>query len=177
MKAARSGAARSGNGDNTMPTIRPQKYWIGVVSRQHVLRGAAGGFAQVCHGKGGPLRSMKEGDWLVYYSPVEVMGEAAPCKRFTAIGRVLAGEPYLFDMGNGFVPYRRDIAFLTSREADIRPLIPDLGFILNKKSWGYPFRRGCFAVPRADFVRIATAMGVAVPEADNGDGQRTLFAA
>lgn len=26
-------------------------YWIGVVSEQHVLKGAAGGFAQLCHGK------------------------------------------------------------------------------------------------------------------------------
>jgi len=26
-------------------------YWIGVVSRSHVLRGVAGGFAQMNHGK------------------------------------------------------------------------------------------------------------------------------
>lgn len=25
------------------------KYWIGVVSEQHVLKGADGGFAQLCH--------------------------------------------------------------------------------------------------------------------------------
>ena len=26
-------------------------YWIAVASREHVRRGVAGGFAQVCHGK------------------------------------------------------------------------------------------------------------------------------
>ncbi len=152
-----------------MSEKRGQKFWIGVVSRQHVLRGAAGGFAQVCHGKAGPLRSMREGDWLAYYSPAEEMGEPGNCRRFTAIGRVRAGEPYPFDMGNGFIPYRRNIDFQPAKEADIRPLIADLSFILNKKSWGYPFRRGCFAVPREDFARIAEAMGIELPEPASQD--------
>ena len=137
-----------------------QRYWIGVVSRQHVLRGVAGGFAQVCHGKAGPLRRMKEGDWLAYYSPVEEMGKPGACRRFTAIGRLREGEPYPFDMGGGFVPYRRDVDFLPAAEADIRPLIPMLSFIPNKRSWGFPFRRGCFAVSRDDFARVAGAMGI-----------------
>jgi hypothetical protein len=145
-----------------MPAPRPLKYWIGVVSRQHVLRGVAGGFAQVCHGKAGPLRSMREGDWLIYYAPAEKMGGPVPCRRFTALGRVRAGEPYPFDKGNGFVPYRRDIDYLPVREADIRPLIPTLAFIPNKASWGFPFRRGCFAVSRDDFAQIAATMGVKV---------------
>jgi len=45
------------------------KFWIGVVSKEHVLRGVEGGFCQVCHGKKGPLNRMKKGDYLLYYSP------------------------------------------------------------------------------------------------------------
>ena len=45
------------------------KYWIGVASRNHVQRGVADGFAQLCHGKQNPLTRMTRGDWLVYYSP------------------------------------------------------------------------------------------------------------
>ena len=45
------------------------RYWIGVVSRDHVMTGVAGGFAQVGHGKSAPLRRMSAGDWLIYYSP------------------------------------------------------------------------------------------------------------
>lgn len=27
------------------------KFWVGVVSKEHVQRGVTGGFCQVCHGK------------------------------------------------------------------------------------------------------------------------------
>lgn len=54
------------------------RYWIGVASREHVHRGVKGGFAQVCHGKPGPLERMAEGDWIIYYSPtVEFGGQRA----------------------------------------------------------------------------------------------------
>jgi hypothetical protein len=33
-------------------------YWVGVVSKEHVDIGVAGGFAQVNHGKAGPLERM-----------------------------------------------------------------------------------------------------------------------
>jgi hypothetical protein len=60
--------------------------WLGVVSKQHVQRGVSGGFAQVCHGKAQPLRRMKAGDWLVYYSPALEMG-GTPLRAFTALGQ------------------------------------------------------------------------------------------
>jgi hypothetical protein len=41
--------------------------WLGVVSRAHVQRGVAGGFAQLCHGKAQPLQRMQRGDRLVYW--------------------------------------------------------------------------------------------------------------
>lgn len=153
------------------------KYWIGVVSRQHVLRGVSGGFAQVCHGKVAPLKSMNERDWLVYYSPQEEMGGNIPCQRFTAIGRIKLGAPYPFDMGHGFVPYRRDVDFISAKEVDIRPLIHSLSFIRNKQSWGYPFRRGCFSVTHSDFSIIASAMGVDIgPSIPSGQGEQLGFA-
>jgi hypothetical protein len=43
--------------------------WIAVACAQHVARGRAGGFMQVGHGKGGPLRRLHAGDGIVYYSP------------------------------------------------------------------------------------------------------------
>lgn len=44
------------------------RYWIGVASKEHVMRGVQGRFAQVCHGKAGPLKQMRPNDWLIYYS-------------------------------------------------------------------------------------------------------------
>lgn len=138
------------------------RYWIAVASREHVLRGVAGGFAQVCHGKPGPLKLMKLGDWIVYYSPVEIFGQKNPCRRFTAIGRVDEGEPYQYAMSKDFVPWRRNVTFLSAQEADIEPMLDDLSFIRDKRRWGFPFRRGCFSVSHSDFRHIAQRMGVII---------------
>jgi DNA-binding MarR family transcriptional regulator len=106
------------------------------------------------------LKSMKEGDWMIYYSPTHTFGGKDPCRCFTAIGIVQAGEPYLFEMSNDFIPWRRDISFLNAKDALIVPLLDELTFIRDKKKWGFPFRRGSFEIQKADFELIAKAMGV-----------------
>ena len=137
----------------------PRRFWIGVVSREHVRRGVAGGFAQLGHGKSAPLKRMRAGDGLIYYSPRLSYPDGAPCQRFTAIGVVETGEVYQHDMGGGFVPYRIDMAYLPCREAPIRPLIPRLSFIKDKAHWSAPFRFGLASVPARDFALIARHMG------------------
>jgi hypothetical protein len=118
------------------------RYWIGVASRDHVLKGVEQGFCQLCHGKSNPLNRLSPGDWLIYYSPRSTMDKGEVVQAFTAIGQILAGEPYRFDMGNGFVPYRRNVQFLSAQAAPIRTMLEELSFIKNKKSWGYVFRFG-----------------------------------
>jgi hypothetical protein len=134
------------------------RYWIGVASKDHVLKGIAGDFCQLCHGKSNPPKRLAVGDWIVYYSPRTAMQGGDLVQGFTAIGEILGEEPYRFDMGNGFVPYRRDVRFIVAEDAPIQPLIEDLSFIQNKKSWGYPFRFGLLEIPEVDFQRIAAAM-------------------
>jgi hypothetical protein len=134
------------------------KYWIGVACREHVQRGIAGGFCQLCHGKSQPLERMAVGDWLIYYSSRETFGGEEPCQKFTAIGQVLGAAVYTHEMAPGIVPHRRDIRFLTAHEVAIRPLIEQLTFIKKKTSWGYAFRYGHLEIPQADFALIATAM-------------------
>ena len=136
------------------------RYWIGVASKEHVQRGVAGGFAQVCHGKPGPLKQMEEGDWIIYYSPTLRFGEKEPCQSFTAIGKIHSGDPYIFKMSQDFIPWRRDVSFLKSQDAPIEPLLNSLSFIKDKKRWGFPFSRGCFEISRNDFQFIAHAMGI-----------------
>ncbi|MCH9632374.1 MAG: hypothetical protein S4CHLAM6_07070 [Chlamydiae bacterium] len=136
-----------------------KKYWIGVASKEHVQRGVLGGFAQVCHGKAGPLNRMKEGDWIIYYSPTIKFGEKQPCQSFTAIGKIMSGNPYLFKMSKEFTPWRRDVTFVDSKEIPIQELLEKLSFIKDKKKWGFPFRKGCFEIPKVDFQVIAQAMG------------------
>jgi hypothetical protein len=138
------------------------RYWIAVASREHVMRGIAGGFAQVCHGKTGPLNRMAPGDWIVYYSPTEKFGETVPCRQFTAIGTIDAGEAYQFQISEDFIPWRRNVTFVDAEEIPIEPLIDKLTFIHDKKRWGFPFRRGCFEISVHDFQLIATQMGVVI---------------
>lgn len=136
------------------------RYWMAVASKEHVEKGVLGGFAQVCHGKAGPLKQMREGDWIVYYSPKVEFQAKEPCQLFTAIGKVQKGDPYPFVMSEDFIPWRRDVSFFPSNEVSIKQLLEDLSFIHDKKSWGYPFRRGCFEIPPSDFRLIAEAMKV-----------------
>lgn len=137
-------------------------YWIGVVSRSHVLRGVAGGFAQMNHGKQAPLKRMKAGDALIYYSPREAYPDGVPLQAFTAIGFIRTGEFYAYDMTKdgvpGFVPWRIDVDYQSAEPASIKPLIADLDFIKDKVHWGAAFRFGQIKISEADFVRIANAM-------------------
>jgi hypothetical protein len=137
------------------------RYWIGVVSREHVQRGVAGGFCQLCHGKSSAMKKLTPGDWIAFYSHKTAMQGGDSLQAFTAIGHIRAGEPYAFDMGGGFVPTRRDVDFKPCREAPIRLLVDRLSFIRNKQSWGYVFRFGQLEIPAADFRIIADAMEVA----------------
>ena len=136
------------------------RYWIGVASKEHVQKGVEGSFAQVCHGKGAPLMRMKGGDWIIYYSPTIQFGSKEPYQHFTAVGKIKSQKPYTFQMSEDFIPWRHDVDFVMAHDVAIRPLLDDLSFILDKKRWGFPFRRGCFEISKSDFERIAKAMGV-----------------
>lgn len=138
------------------------RHWIGVACFEHVKRGISGGFAQVCHGKCGPLKLMNAGDLIVYYSPSLLFGDKMPYRRFTAIGHILPGDPYQFAMSEDFIPWRRNVSFFSAKETPIEPLIDRLSFILDKQRWGFPFKRGCFSVSAEDFSVIASAMEVSL---------------
>lgn len=127
------------------------KYWIGVVSKDHVSIGVRDGIAQIGHGKRAPLARMKKDDWLIYYSPVESFGGKKPLQAFTAIGQIADDEIYEFPMTESFIPYRRKVNYKKVKDTPIRPLIDRLSFIKNKQSWGYVFRFGLVEIPKEDF--------------------------
>ncbi|SMF01813.1 EVE domain-containing protein [Pseudogulbenkiania subflava] len=138
--------------------------WIAVASAEHVRHGRAEGFMQVCHGKAAPLRRLRPGDRVVYYSPTERFGGSAPLRTFTAIGTVRDGGPYQVDMGDGFLPFRRDVRWLDAHETAIAPLLGLLALTAGKSNWGYPFRFGLVEIAEPDLRLIATAMGAMLPE-------------
>lgn len=140
------------------------RHWIGIASRDHVMRGVAGGFAQLGHGKRAPLARLGDGDWLIYYAPRERMGEGDPVQAFVAIGRIVGDAPDQPDAGaeSPTHPWRRRVDFHQhADDAPIRPLLDRLHLTADKGShWGMVFRRSLIAIDAHDFALIATAMGV-----------------
>jgi len=139
-----------------------RNHWIAVACAEHARRGSAlpdQGFMQVCHGKCAPLKRVQPGDRVAYYAPTLTMGGKDKCQRFVSIGVVQSGQPYAFDMGGGFVPYRRDVAYVSAREASILPLLDEFEFVTDRARWGYQFRFGLSKVSEHDMNLIANAMG------------------
>lgn len=138
--------------------MREQKYWMLVASKDHVQKGIAEGIAQACHGKMAPLKRMKPGDGVIYYSPRVTFQEKELCQQFTAIGTVVGEAPYEFAMHSHFKPFRLDVVYKPATPVAIQSLLNHLQFIENKKSWGYQFRFGFFEISAQDYATIAKAM-------------------
>ncbi|MEP7039112.1 MAG: EVE domain-containing protein [Acidobacteriota bacterium] len=134
------------------------KYWIGVASKNHVINGVKDGAAMLNHGKLAPLKKMSAGDFLIYYAPKIELGKDEICQKFVAVGKIKTGEPYQIKLSEDFDPYRVDVEYFKCENAEIRPLIGDLEFIKNKKSWGYVFRFGHIEISEKDFNLISAAM-------------------
>ncbi|MFB5651905.1 EVE domain-containing protein [Leptospira wolffii] len=141
-----------------------ERYWIVVASKEHAMIGFSQGIVQACHGKKAPLSRMRKGDWVLVYSSKEIFGESKAYRKFTTLARVEDEEIYSFEMSPDFHPFRRRVEYFPVSEVDILPLIDRLGFIPNKKSWGFPFRTGFLEIGEADFRLISERMGLDVQE-------------
>ena len=136
-----------------------QKFWIVTASADHAAHGRQQGIVQACHGKVAPLRRMQAGDGVVIYSPKTTFKDGAPLSAFTAVGHVTEAAPYAFDMGDGFTPWRRGVAWQETRAPlPIRPMLEDLELTRGKQNWAMPFRWGIVAISAADFAVIKAAM-------------------
>lgn len=134
------------------------KKWIGVVSKSHVSKGINGGFACVCHGKKGPISRLKQGDWLIYYSPTNTYPNGKKCQEFTGIGRVISGQVHEIDLGMEFTPHGIDMEYLLSiTPVSVHELKKELSFT-QSRSWGMLLRSGLFQISDEDFNIIKNAL-------------------
>lgn len=137
--------------------------WLAVASAEHVEIGRNAGFMQVSHGKATPLRRVQPGDRVVYYSPNRVYSASHHARSkdrlqaFTAIGTVKRGKPYQADMGFGFQPFRRDVAWHEAEPAPLALLKDRLSFT-REENWGYRLRQGLIEICEDDMAMIAEAM-------------------
>lgn len=133
------------------------KYWLGVVSEEHVKRGVSEGFAQVCHGKKAPLARLKKGDWLIYYSPKKSMNKPESCQSFTAIGTAADDDVFQYEMAPDFKPYRRAINYLPCKTIPIQT-VKNLLDMTQDKNWGYQLRFGLIEISEKDFTILKEAL-------------------
>ena len=137
--------------------------WLAVASAEHVEIGRNAGFMQVCHGKATPLRRVQPGDRVVYYSPNRIYSPSHALRgkdrlqAFTALGTVKPGALYQADMGFGFHPFRRDVAWHDAEPAPLALLQDELAFT-QEQNWGYRLRQGLIEISDADMTIIAAAM-------------------
>jgi hypothetical protein len=135
---------------------------MGVASAQHARGGRDGGFAQLGHGKHIAVKSLRKGDWIVYYSPREGMGEGKAVQAFTTIGRVTSDAPYRAEQAMNFNPYRVDANYLKDAvPAPIKPLLNELALTRDRgANWGMVMRGPKRRLDETDMRKIAEAMGV-----------------
>jgi predicted RNA-binding protein len=131
------------------------KYWVVVASKDHVMHGVSLGIAQSGHGKRTRLEKMHKGDGIVYYSPKAEFDGNEPLHAFTAIGEVADEEIFQVEESPDFRPFRRKVRYLRTGEVKIEPLINELDFIRDKRSWGFTFKYGLVEIDRKDFKRIS----------------------
>ncbi|MGI8525244.1 MAG: EVE domain-containing protein [Pseudolabrys sp.] len=135
------------------------KYWLAVASAEHVRLGRADGFMQLGHGKLAPLKRVRPGDRIVYYSPATAYGGKDKLQSLVAIGVIKDREPYRADLGQGLWLFRRDVAWKKAKEAPIAPLLDRLELTRGKANRGYQLRFGLINIGKRDMTLIARAMG------------------
>jgi hypothetical protein len=138
--------------------VSARRDWLAVASAEHVARGFEGGFMQVCHGKNAPLRRLRAGDRIAYYSPGPLMGGPATLRSVTAFGVVADEVLEQVEMAPDFRPWRRRVGWISDRAVPIHRLRADPRFVLAGPGWGVKLRFGLLAIDAASMDMIAQAM-------------------
>jgi len=139
-------------------------YWMGVVHRDHALRGVSQGIAQTNHGAKFGVARMKPGDGFVYYSPKDAYPDGHSLRAFTAIGIVAPGEVWqgsqVMSAGSEVRPWRRKVDWdEAATEAPITPLLDVLELTRGIRNWGLQLQKGHLSLSEHDFQIIAHEMG------------------
>lgn len=100
---------------------------------------------------------MRPGDLVACYSPTQGFQGGERLQAFTALGLVAPGEPFLFDMGRGFVPWRKNVHWLETRSLPLEELKARLD-LTKDPHWGWKLRRGHLALSLKDARLLAESM-------------------
>jgi hypothetical protein len=130
--------------------------WLAVVSAEHVLRAVALGIAQIGHGKRENLSRMLAGDTLIFYSPIQRLGDRIPLRHFTAMGEIADDEIWQADEGD-FKPFRRRVNYADTAPVELGSVRDQL-HLTAEANWGYHLRRGLVPLDTHDINVLRFAM-------------------
>lgn len=110
--------------------------------------------------------AIRPGDGVIVYAArAALRGSRSAEPRFLAVGEVATPVrrfPDPIEIGGRSYVSGCDLRFEVILQEElgvpVRPLIPQLGFIRRKDSWGQYFRSGLVRVPHEDFAVVARAM-------------------
>lgn len=145
------------------------KYYLLTASRDHIETGIQGGFIQ--QRQPHRLEKMRKDDKLVLYASKETFGATKQCRKLLGIATAtddecdrLSYKDMTESLGikteeeasamcsSTLVYFRKKMQFQVLPEpADIRPLLPKLEFVKNKKSWGFYFMSGFREIAKEDY--------------------------
>ncbi len=131
------------------------KYWILVISKDHVLTGVEAG---VIRAKPAELHLLRKGDLVFFYSPGTLFRAGEILQAFTAVARVTGDAPHQVETGATAHAWHLEATFLACEETPIESLIPQLDFIQDTANLAGFLPRGMFAIDGEDATRIADAM-------------------
>ncbi|WP_251045472.1 EVE domain-containing protein [Arthrobacter sp. ISL-5] len=130
--------------------------WLAVVSAENVRRAVALGIAQIGHGKRANLSRMHAGDTLIFYSPVQRLGDRIPLRHFTALGEIADDGIWQADEGD-FKPFRRRVNYADAAPVELGSVRDQLHLTAGRNS-GYQLRRGCVPLDAHDVNVLRFAM-------------------
>jgi hypothetical protein len=130
--------------------------WLAVVSAEHVRRAVALGIAQIGHGKRENLSRMLAGDTLIFYSPIQRLGDRIPLRHFTATGEIADDEIWQADEGD-FKPFRRRVNYADTAPVELGSVRDQL-HLTAEANWGHHLRRGLVPLDTHDINVLRFAM-------------------
>jgi len=131
-------------------------YWVTNAAQEHVDIVRQKGYTQVNMGPKGPLETMNQGDWIVYYSPTILFERPdTPYHKFTAISCLIDNNIYPQDPDNP-VRWRRNAEYFDCIPHHVKEFHQYVEFLKQYENWLDAFFQPIFEISKNDFVTIAT---------------------
>ncbi len=136
-----------------------QKFWIGVVARDHAMIAQEQGVCAFSHGKESAVSRLSAGDKFIFYCPKTGINEGAIVQAFCALGTVTDDIPFQRKWAHTeFTAWVRNADYAKVSQVPTKPMLEDLSFVTNPRYWGMAFRRGLFEISADDFNLISKQM-------------------